>query len=45
MRKNVKLDNVTPSNESEMSRFSLSSDEEKKTELRQNNSFLHDNVD
>jgi cell division protein FtsZ len=45
MRKNVKLDNVTPSNESEMSRFTLSNDEEKKTELRQNNSFLHDNVD
>jgi cell division protein FtsZ len=45
MRKNVKLDNVTPSNESEMSRFTLSTDEEKKTELRQNNSFLHDNVD
>jgi cell division protein FtsZ len=45
MRKNVKLDNVTPSNETDMSRFTLSNDEEKKTELRQNNSFLHDNVD
>jgi cell division protein FtsZ len=44
-RKNVKLDNVQHSSESDVSRFTLSQDEEKKTELRQNNSFLHDNVD
>jgi cell division protein FtsZ len=44
-RRDVKLDNVPHSSESDVSRFTLSQDEEKKTELRQNNSFLHDNVD
>jgi cell division protein FtsZ len=44
-RRNVKLDSVPHSNESNISRYTLNTDEEKKTELRQNNSFLHDNVD
>jgi cell division protein FtsZ len=43
-RRNVELSNVNPSSESEISRFSLGEDEEKKTELK-NNTFLHDNVD
>ena len=45
MRREVKLDNVPHSSESDLSRYTLSNDDEKKTELRQNNSFLHDNVD
>ena len=44
-RKNVKLDNVPHSSENNLSRLTVSEDEEKKTELKQNNSFLHDNVD
>ncbi len=47
IRKGTNLENVQPSNESSLSRVSLveSEREEKKHELRQNNSFLHDNVD
>jgi cell division protein FtsZ len=44
-RRNVKLDNVAHSSESSVSRFTLSNEDEKKTELKQNNSFLHDSVD
>lgn len=44
-RRNIKLDSVQHSSESSVSRYTLSNEEEKKTELRQNNSFLHDNVD
>ncbi len=44
-RRNIKLDSVPHSSESNVSRFTLSNEEEKKSELRQNNSFLHDNVD
>ncbi len=44
-RKKVELDNSNPSEESKVSRFSLYEDEEKKVEVRSNNSFLHDNVD
>ena len=44
-RKKVDLDNSKPSEESKVSRFSLYEDEEKKVEVRSNNSFLHDNVD
>ncbi|MBP6334689.1 MAG: cell division protein FtsZ [Bacteroidia bacterium] len=44
-RRNVKLNNTPHSSDSNVSRYTLSSDDEKKTELRQNNSFLHDNVD
>ncbi len=44
-RRNIKLDSVPHSSESNISRYTLSNEEEKKSELRQNNSFLHDNVD
>lgn len=45
LRKNVMLSNVIPSSESHVSRYTLSEDDDKKVELKQNNSFLHDNVD
>lgn len=44
-RRGVRLDDTPHSSESEVSRISLVEDPEKKPELRQNNSFLHDNVD
>ncbi|MCX6290433.1 MAG: cell division protein FtsZ [Bacteroidetes bacterium] len=44
-RRNVKLDSVPHSSESNISRYTLTNEEEKKTEIRPNNSFLHDNVD
>lgn len=44
-RRNISLDDTPHSSESEVSRYTLSEDENKKTNLRQNNSFLHDNVD
>ncbi len=44
-RRNIKLDSVPHSSESSVSRYTLSNEEDKKSELRQNNSFLHDNVD
>jgi cell division protein FtsZ len=44
-RKEIALQETPPSDESQISRFSLLSDEEGKTEIRNNNSFLHDNVD
>ncbi len=44
VRRNIHLDESTPSNESQVSRFSLSGDKDGST-LRSNNSFLHDNVD
>lgn len=45
LRKNVKLDKNT-SSDSEISRYSLSDDEEKKdASIKSNNSYLHDNVD
>ena len=44
-RRNIKLDSVPHSSESNVSRYTLSAEDEKKSELRQNNSFLHDNVD
>lgn len=43
-RRNVELSEVKPSSESEVSKFMLGEDEEKKTGLK-NNTFLHDNVD
>lgn len=43
-RRNVKLDSVPHSSESSVSRYTLG-EEDKKAELRPNNSFLHDNVD
>lgn len=44
-RKNIALENKTPSSESQVSRFTLSESDDKKIEIRPNNSFLHDNVD
>jgi len=44
-RRNIKLEDTPHSSESNVSRYTLGEDEEKKTTLKQNNSFLHDNVD
>jgi cell division protein FtsZ len=44
-RKNIILENKTPSTESSVSRYTLSEGDDKKIEIRPNNSFLHDNVD
>jgi cell division protein FtsZ len=48
-RKNVRLENVQLSTESQVSRYTLSEDVdedgERRTEIRANNPFLHDNVD
>jgi len=44
-RKNFKIDNTREQFKNKMSRFSLSQDDDNKTFLRDNNSFLHDNVD
>ena len=45
-RRNVKLDTPVGSGDSEISRFTLSTDEDgKKPELRSNNPYLHDKVD
>jgi cell division protein FtsZ len=46
MRRKVELTNPAPSGESQVSKYSLYEDSETKgPELRQGNSFLHDNVD
>ncbi|MGI4022285.1 MAG: cell division protein FtsZ [Janthinobacterium lividum] len=44
-RKEVALQQNIHSSETQVSRFSLLADEDGKTEIRPNNSFLHDNVD
>lgn len=44
-RRQIKLEDTPHSSESNVSRYTLSEDDEKKTSLKQNNSFLHDNVD
>ncbi|MDR3696625.1 cell division protein FtsZ [Mucilaginibacter sp.] len=44
-RKEIALQQTPASNESQVSRFSLLPDNEGNTEIRGNNSFLHDNVD
>jgi cell division protein FtsZ len=44
-RKEIALQQTPASDESQISRFSLLPDDEGKTEIRNNNSFLHDNVD
>jgi cell division protein FtsZ len=44
-RKEIALQETPPSDTSQVSRFSLLSDDEGNTEIRNNNSFLHDNVD
>jgi cell division protein FtsZ len=43
-RRNIKLDEVPPSNESNVSRYTLSV-EDNRPEIRPNNPFLHDRVD
>ena len=45
VRKKRKLEKVTHSSETEISRFTLSAEDGKKPEIRPNNRFLHDNVD
>lgn len=49
VRRQIKLNDVPHSSESQVSRYTLSETEDengnKKTELKANNSFLHDNVD
>ncbi len=45
IRKQIQLTNVPHSSESQVSKFTLTENEEKKIELKPNNSFLHDNVD
>ncbi len=45
VRRNVHLNPVPPSNESQVSRFTLKETGDKKTQIKSNNSFLHDNVD
>ncbi|PTQ95029.1 cell division protein FtsZ [Mucilaginibacter yixingensis] len=44
-RKEIALQQTPPSAESQVSRFSLLTDDEGNTEIRKNNPFLHDNVD
>lgn len=44
-RRNITLEDTPHSSESNVSRFTLSEDDNNKTSLKQNNSFLHDNVD
>lgn len=45
VRQNIKLDNINYSTESNVSRYTLGEGEDKKMEIKPNNSFLHDNVD
>jgi cell division protein FtsZ len=44
-RNNIELDEPTHSSESEVSTYTLTDGKNNTTELKQNNSFLHDNVD
>jgi cell division protein FtsZ len=45
VRKKVNLDETKPSEESKISKYSLSEDDEKNSKLREDNAYLHDNVD
>jgi cell division protein FtsZ len=45
VRKKLKLDPETHSENEEVSRYRLTEDEDEKPKLRQDNSYLHDNVD
>jgi len=45
MRRNVDLPDVSQLNDNPVSRYTLGTDGTNKTGLRENNSFLHDNVD
>jgi len=44
-RRSIKLEDIPHSSEENISRYTLSEDDEQKTNLKDNNSFLHDNVD
>jgi cell division protein FtsZ len=44
-RRNINLDVTPHSSESQVSRYTLSEGDDKKIEIKPNNSFLHDNVD
>jgi cell division protein FtsZ len=44
-RRNINLESTPHSSESQVSRFTLSEGDDKKVEIKPNNSFLHDNVD
>ncbi|MCW3104544.1 MAG: cell division protein FtsZ [Bacteroidetes bacterium] len=44
-RRNINLDSTPHSSESQVSRYTLSEGDDKKAEIKPNNSFLHDNVD
>jgi cell division protein FtsZ len=44
-RKGVQLENVPPSAQNDISRLTLTNDNDNKTEIKSNNSFLHDRVD
>ncbi len=45
VRRKISLDNTPHSSESQVSKYTLSPNEEKKVDIKPNNSFLHDNVD
>ena len=45
LRRNVELSDFSPSSDTEVSRYTLTKDDKDNVEVRQNNSFLHDNVD
>jgi cell division protein FtsZ len=45
VRRNVSLNKVPMSHESQVSRFTLMEGEDNKAQIKSNNSFLHDNVD
>lgn len=45
IRRNIQLDESSPSKDDKNSRFSVSKDEDGNSSLNSNNSFLHDNVD
>ena len=45
IRKKVQLDNVTHSKESNVSKYSITEDEDNNAKLRDDNAYLHDNVD
>jgi len=44
-RRNVEIDNSTPSSEENISRYTLGSDDNNNPVINKGNSFLHDNVD
>lgn len=45
IRAGIELNNVTPSDESQVSRYTLEEGTDRTAELKRNNPFLHDNVD